>query len=326
VSTARNLVLTAAGLLGACSTVPEAQRDVAVERDLPLPLPEAAVVVAEAMRTVLPFADPVPYSGGAPATVLDGDRYVVSYEQCYGNWLPRADQRLLCAGSRVTAKAVTLPGYGLNAQRVILLEITRGDSGTEATASTVRGTMPRHLTLPFEHAVLRALAAHTAAATPIRHLEQARQFALAGQAEHALRLRDHALLAAADPAFRAHVLRQVATPSSGLSARHQARQRLVAGDLNAARALLHTARRTAPVPSYDYQLLWQLHRSEDADCAALASALLAREHAGMTEAAVSLELRRCGLSGLVDRMAEPPLEFETRATTRTLSAMAAPAK
>lgn len=306
-STAR--ILLPALLLGcvltSCATVPEAERDIVFERELPLTAPVAAFVVADAVRAALPFADPLPYSGGAPATQIDRGRYLVRYQKRGTSWLPSADHRLLLPhpGAPVIARPTSeLPGYGFGADRKLQLEIRALETGSPETTA-VRGILPRHLLPSFETALDRGVTRYRSSPPVTAELARAREFSSAGELGRARHHRDHAALATTDPTLRALVMRQVTTPDNAEAARRHARERLAAHDLSTARMLLHTARRTAPDPGIDYELLWQLHRQDEHDLGALANALLAREFDEYADTIAILELQNSGLTDLVDRMA-----------------------
>tara|TARA_R110002072_G_scaffold228234_3_gene385031 strand:- start:73 stop:1110 length:1038 start_codon:yes stop_codon:yes gene_type:complete len=65
--------------------------------------------------------------------------------------------------------------------------------------------------------------------------------------------------------------------------RLQALGLLVAGDINTAEKLLHSARRNGADPAIDYQLLAHVHRHRGDETAALAAQLLAREYDEATQ-------------------------------------------
>ena len=99
-------------------------------------------------------------------------------------------------------------------------------------------------------------------------------------------------------------------PTTAAAARLLARQHLQSFELEAARTLLHTARRRAADPGSDYRLAAELHRHAADDHGALAAALLAREHAGAGSHWLALqELRRGGLAELVDHVTAVPPEY-----------------
>jgi hypothetical protein len=120
--------------------------------------------------------------------------------------------------------------------------------------------------------------------------------ALAADAERRgqwTRALDHdwqALLGAGDPRRRhaaaARVVGHARRGDDAFAWRAAARAQLHGVDPERGAALLHTARRLHVEPAFDYRLQSQLHHLADALDAARASALLAREHAGLDVDAV----------------------------------------
>jgi hypothetical protein len=129
-------------------------------------------------------------------------------------------------------------------------------------------------------ALLRAAARLPLA--PASVYEQLSELLLAaGDRPRALAHLRRAALATRDPAGRAALARAADALRSRppQDARGDALTELVAGDLAGAELLLHTARRRAPSPSVDYELLGALHRARGQETPALAAELLAREYA-----------------------------------------------
>jgi len=106
--------------------------------------------------------------------------------------------------------------------------------------------------------------------------------AVAGDAPAATNNLRRAALCTRDPLARARLARKAAVAAAQVeqpgSQRRRALGELTAGRLDAAEARLHTARRAAPEPALDYQLLSAVHRCRGDELAALAAELLAREH------------------------------------------------
>lgn len=94
----------------------------------------------------------------------------------------------------------------------------------------------------------------------------------------------HALAMTTDPTHRALLSRRlvaVQARDEHPALWHQAaRERMSAGDLETSARLLHSARRNHGDPIAGYRLTSLLHRQQGDPMAALANALLAREHAG----------------------------------------------
>lgn len=94
-----------------------------------------------------------------------------------------------------------------------------------------------------------------------------------------------ALLASDDPVQRSRSAAQLSTVMACAddpdSWRQRARSCLRGADSATAAGLVHLAARLAPHPAADYRLRSQIHRHGDDANAAMASVLLAREHAGL---------------------------------------------
>lgn len=107
---------------------------------------------------------------------------------------------------------------------------------------------------------------------------------LAGDHEGATDRYWHAIATADQPTQRAALAQQLAMLQAQASHparwRVEARQRLSFADLTGAAQCLHNARRDRPDPVADYKLSSLLHHRRGQPMAALASALLAREHGG----------------------------------------------
>lgn len=105
---------------------------------------------------------------------------------------------------------------------------------------------------------------------------------VAGEAQAAATNLRRAALCTRDPIARARLAQKAAAATSQAARpsvqRRRALGELAAGRLDEAEGRLHTARRTAPEPALDYQLLSALHRVRGDQMAALAAELLAREH------------------------------------------------
>ena len=93
---------------------------------------------------------------------------------------------------------------------------------------------------------------------------------------------EETLLRTADPVVRARAAARLALltlPTGALASQNRAPWTTTGAAGRAATAArLHTARRQAPEPVLDYRLASLLHRQREDDLAALATALLAREH------------------------------------------------
>ena len=133
-----------------------------------------------------------------------------------------------------------------------------------------------------DRAILLRRAARLPGAPSAVYEELGELTAAAGQMEQALAQLRHAALCCPDPVRRALIARRVrravdrASQPAGL--RQDALGNIVSGDLPGAEQQLHSARRAAPCPRIDYQLLGVLHRYRGDEVAALAAELLAREH------------------------------------------------
>ncbi len=339
----RPLLLPAAAafVLAGCVGGPRVEL-ATVARDVALPAPVAAAVIAGALRLELPFADPVPVAAGVPVQHLAPGHWRVAFTRRGRGPAPLASHRLALLPGRDPARAVRIVCEPIDdAQRTDRWPLDRAwalDVRGDASRASVTGSVPRELAPAVERALLLALEPETpmpgleepnlaawaqhrllaAAAAADRHGDTTRahaqrqaaarlgagaaadagvQAALAADAErrgHWSRALDHdwqALLASDDPRERhAVAARLAAVAARGEHAeawRAAARDGLHGADPARGRALLHTARRLADEPSADYRLQSQLHRLADADEAAQASALLAREHAGLDVAAVA---------------------------------------
>jgi hypothetical protein len=353
----RCAILAATAFAAACATAPA---PLEFERRLDLPADIAAAVAAGAMRSLLPFADPVPQAAGAPGSRAGNGDYTVLYEQgSDGDWVPRASHRLTVIGAddggripRVAAEPLhgnlALPGWGSGAAARLQVHV-RGDGKTCA----VRAQLPTAIAAAAAQALDRAFALaldpdaqrvglaepNLAALVSRREVEDAQHLLAAGEpsrAEAALlraarlaavaatRYRQlgelaaqhgdlalarerlgEALLRAADPLLRA----QLAARLGALARAPAAPSRSVLGPTAPAQratlaAQLHTARRAQPEPARDYQLASQLHRQNADELAALACALLAREHGATTAVAANHhEPLRRGLDDFLRRLA-----------------------
>ncbi len=119
-------------------------------------------------------------------------------------------------------------------------------------------------------------------------------------------------LASDDPTLRQHAVTLAATlaaPADGANRlRLAAAQQLAAADLDGAQTTLHSARRAEPRPSADYRMQRELHRLAGDHLAALACALLAREHseAQVNPRSLRADLAAAGMGELARRLATAP--------------------
>lgn len=115
------------------------------------------------------------------------------------------------------------------------------------------------------------------------HEQLGERFAAAGLQSLAVTSLRRAALLCRDPVSRGRISRKVAQTASReghpRALRLAALADLDAGALRQAEQRLHSARRAAPDPALDYRLLRDLHQCRGDQTAALAAALLAREHA-----------------------------------------------
>ena len=349
--------LLLAGILGGCATSPSPQCWTFVcTSDLTPEL--CAAVVAGAVRTALPFADPQPRFAGALVTpTVQGFEICIEAEPD-GSLRMSGSQRLAIATG--TSPACPWPSVEVTARSA------RSDAGTSKVAATlivraaaigseVHCDLGDRLRTRLQPAIERALswagapttapgsiddpalarlvahrllvAAGKAAArgdldaarpwlhnavalgadTPELHLWMAELAHRRGDADRARQQRWQAMLAADDPAQRARI---AALVGEGGSLGHDraddmlwaARRALASGDPAAAADLLHSARRVGPDPARDYRLQQALSRLRGETLSALASSLLAREHAPWRPLGIDLaeDLRNAGLPRLAD--------------------------
>lgn len=108
-----------------------------------------------------------------------------------------------------------------------------------------------------------------------------------GQLRQAATYLRRGLLAEPDSFVRAQLAKLAAAcalaATEPTDLRSQALGLLVAGDINTAEKLLHSARRNDSKPAVDYQLLAHVHRHRGDEMAALAAQLLAREYDEATQ-------------------------------------------
>lgn len=133
------------------------------------------------------------------------------------------------------------------------------------------------------------------------HERLGERLAAAGQLRLAIDSLRRAALLCRDPVARARLAKKLAQTASTEEFPRTLRRRAIAdldaGALRRAEQQLHSARRAAPEPALDYRLLRDLHRRRGDRDAALAAALLAREHAHEADRAAEplpIELARAG--------------------------------
>jgi hypothetical protein len=160
------LLLAAAALLPACA-VPGPTSAGTFARAVELPADVAAAVCAGALRQALPFADPLPYAAGAPATRIADGEFVVRYElRADATWVPCAEHRLRVtqptlregpAQPRVlVAPAADMTGAGAASRGAFELHV-RGSAGR----AELRGELPPDLAADLQSRLDRALAIAT---------------------------------------------------------------------------------------------------------------------------------------------------------------------
>lgn len=321
-------------LLAGCASAPPSDLPtVAIERTVALPPSVLAAITGGALRSGLPFADPVPGARGVLVVALPGDHWRLAFGRRGDAWLPLASHRL-----------ALLPGDDPEVDVRTIAEPLPAEARTEraaatggfalavapaATGAVLRGTVPAPLAPAIARAIALALDpgvalpgleepnlaawaehrllanaraseqrgersqahAERQAAARLRSDNTALQARLAqdaerrGEREQAAEHGWQALLATRDPRQRSVLCRQLAVlarqGADPVAWRTAARERLRDADPEQAAALLHTARRLHDEPALDYRLQSQLHRLRDDECAARATALLAREHAGV---------------------------------------------
>lgn len=142
--------------------------------------------------------------------------------------------------------------------------------------------------------------------TPQTHLWLAELAHRRGRADEARQHRWQAMLGSADARQRAELARTLgalpAQDDPGEALLRAARAALAQGRQAAAADLLHSARRVGAAPARDYRLQQRLSRLRGDNLAALANALLAREHAPWRPLGTDLadDLRAAGLARLGD--------------------------
>jgi hypothetical protein len=140
--------LLGASMLGSCATTSEPARSAPYVRNLAIGAELAAGLAAATMRAELPFADPIPQCAGAPVTRSAPGCFVVRYEHREdGSWLPLATHRARIAMPRTLRgelhpqvhiePASHMPGFGRNADLVVLLRVSATPSGC-----TISGSLP----------------------------------------------------------------------------------------------------------------------------------------------------------------------------------------
>lgn len=170
----RRVALAALAVATGCASAPGPHRR-DYERHLDLPADVAAAIAAGAVRSLLPFADPVPQAAGAPASRMP-DGFVIVYERGdRGGWVPRASHRLIVRGTGATSPAgagpgaggtiaaavraeplagnLRLPGWGAAATERLQVHV-RGDAG----GCSVRADLPAAIAADLAQALDRAFA------------------------------------------------------------------------------------------------------------------------------------------------------------------------
>ncbi len=279
--------------VGGSAPVQDYHCDVALAPDV------AAALAAGAVRQVLPFADPVPASRGAPATRDRDGAFTIAYAWATGDhWLPVADQRLAvdpCTGAVVVTPLAADQRLGAAGLAPTLrLRIT-----AYGTGSLVVGELPAAVRDELTHALDQAFATascplaasagmaepNLAAVIAAGLLAAARQAAADGRLHAAQSLLQRALRLGADaPCLHFRLGELAAGNGDGAFAEREFAQAALVCTDPLLRARIAAARRDLASPSAPSNEARQRPRNGD-DLAAAAARLHTARRAHPTPAA-----------------------------------------